>query len=177
MLAVGTRIARKNLGVLGEAAARLREQGIDIVRAGSSRGYMREEEATGLRELGYVSEERLPGLYAGALALVLPSLYEGFGLPCLEAMACGVPVVASNAAALPETCGDAALLVDPRDASGFADALSQHRHGRGAARAPVGRLPRPRRAVHLGAHRGGDRRGARTPAVASDRSKVALAAL
>jgi alpha-1,3-rhamnosyl/mannosyltransferase len=54
---------------------------------------------------------------------VLPSLYEGFGLPCLEAMACGVPVVASNAAALPETCGDAALLVDPHDASGFADAL------------------------------------------------------
>ncbi len=123
VLAVGTRIARKNLGVLGEAAARLREQGIDIVRAGSGRGYMREEEAAGLRELGYVSEDRLPGLYAGALALVLPSLYEGFGLPCLEAMACGVPVVASNAAALPETCGDAALLVDPHDASGFADAL------------------------------------------------------
>ena len=66
----------------------------------------------------------LPGLYAGALALAMPSLYEGFGLPVLEAMASGVPVVAADRAALPETCGGAALLVDPEDGTALADALA-----------------------------------------------------
>jgi len=125
VLAVGTQIARKNLSVLAEAAGRLKEHGIELVHAGSGRGYMRAESATNLVPLGYVSEDDLPGLYAGALALAMPSLYEGFGLPCLEAMACGTPVVASNAGALPETCGDAAILVDPHDAGGFADALER----------------------------------------------------
>ena len=62
-----------------------------------------------------MDDAHLPGLYAGAQAFVLPSLYEGFGLPCLEAMACGTPVVAARAGALPETCGDAARYADPRD--------------------------------------------------------------
>jgi alpha-1,3-rhamnosyl/mannosyltransferase len=66
-----------------------------------------------MRRLGYVPVGHLPGLYAGALAFVMPSIYEGFGLPCLEAMAAGTPVVASSAGALPETVGDAALIVDP----------------------------------------------------------------
>jgi glycosyltransferase involved in cell wall biosynthesis len=70
-----------------------------------------------------VPERLLPGLYAGALALAMPSLYEGFGLPCLEAMACGTPVVAADRAALPETCGGAALLADPADGEAFATAL------------------------------------------------------
>jgi glycosyltransferase involved in cell wall biosynthesis len=125
VLAVGTQIARKNLQVLNEAADRLKDHGVELVHAGSGRGYMRAETATNLRPLGYVPDDELPGLYAGALALAMPSLYEGFGLPCLEAMACGTPVVASNAGALPETCGDAAILVDPHDASGFADALER----------------------------------------------------
>jgi glycosyltransferase involved in cell wall biosynthesis len=76
-----------------------------------------------LRPLGYVSDADLPALYSGALAVVLPSLYEGFGLPALEAMACGAPVVAANSSALPEVVGSAGLLVDPRDASGLAEAL------------------------------------------------------
>lgn len=67
--------------------------------------------------LGRVPEEELPSLYRGALGLVFPSLYEGFGLPVIEAMACGVPVLTSNTSSLPEIAGDAALLVDPLSVS------------------------------------------------------------
>lgn len=122
-LAVGSRIARKNLGVLRLAARRLAAVGVELVTAGSGRGYMRAGERPPGRALGYVPDELMPGLYAGARALVLPSLYEGFGLPCLEAMASGTPVVASDRTALPEVCGGAALLVDPEDDDAVATAL------------------------------------------------------
>jgi glycosyltransferase involved in cell wall biosynthesis len=122
VLTVATRIARKNLAALGRTQAALAERGIDLVAAGSARAYMRAEDG-GPRPLGYVPEADLPALYAGADAFVLPSLYEGFGLTCLEAMASGTPVVAADRGALPETCGDAALLVDPGDEEAIADAV------------------------------------------------------
>jgi glycosyltransferase involved in cell wall biosynthesis len=72
---------------------------------------------------GYVDDADKGALYAGALALVFPSLYEGFGFPVLEAMACGTPVIASNTSSLPELAGDAALLVDPGSPHAIADAI------------------------------------------------------
>jgi glycosyltransferase involved in cell wall biosynthesis len=118
VLAVGTASARKNLVALDHAKRALAERGVDLVVAGSGRGYLRGAAPAGL---GYVPEALLPGLYAGALALAMPSLHEGFGRPCLEAMASGTPVVAARRGALPETCGDAALLVEP---DCFAEALT-----------------------------------------------------
>jgi glycosyltransferase involved in cell wall biosynthesis len=74
---------------------------------------------------GVVPEPKLPGLYRGAVALVFPSLYEGFGLPVLEAMACGTPVVTANTTAIPEVAGDAALLVDPTSAEQIANSIEK----------------------------------------------------
>jgi glycosyltransferase involved in cell wall biosynthesis len=127
VLTVASRIARKNLAALDVAAARLAAHGIDLVAAGGARPQLRDDRAPapGPRSLGPVPDAHLPGLYAGASAFVLPSLYEGFGLPCIEAMACGTPVVAARAGALPETCGDAALYADPRDADGIAAAIER----------------------------------------------------
>jgi glycosyltransferase involved in cell wall biosynthesis len=72
---------------------------------------------------GALEEDRLPALYSGALALLYPSFYEGFGLPLLEAMQCGCPVVASNAGALREVSGGAALHLDANDPQAWAEAM------------------------------------------------------
>jgi glycosyltransferase involved in cell wall biosynthesis len=81
--------------------------------------------AADIRFLGYVADADLPALMGGALAFVYPAIYEGFGLPPLEAMACGTPVITSNRSSLPEVVGDAALLVDPNDRAHLADAMAR----------------------------------------------------
>jgi glycosyltransferase involved in cell wall biosynthesis len=83
----------------------------------------------GLREnvtsLGYVEDEDLPLLYGGARVFLYPSLHEGFGLPPLEAMACGTPVIAGRSGSLPEVLGDGALWVDPYDVDAIADGMTR----------------------------------------------------
>ena len=75
---------------------------------------------------GYVPEEEVPLLMNGAKAFVFPSLYEGFGMPPLEAMACGTPVIVSNTSSLPEVVGNAGMLVDPENVEEIAEAMRKH---------------------------------------------------
>jgi len=87
----------------------------------------REIERLGLKEkarfTGHLEQQEMRAVYSGARVFVFPSLYEGYGLPVLEAMACGVPVVCSNRTSLPEIAGDAALLVDPESPKALAEAM------------------------------------------------------
>ncbi len=125
LLMVGTLEPRKNHAAALRVLARLAREGFPhrLLIAGG-RGWLfrpirKLVDELGLgdrvRFTGYVTDEELPALYTGADCLVMPSLYEGFGFPVLEAMACGTPVVCSNVSSLPEVAGSAALLVDPRD--------------------------------------------------------------
>jgi glycosyltransferase involved in cell wall biosynthesis len=130
ILSVGTLQPRKNyLRLIRAFAALSAETEIDLVIAGGP-GWLYEDvvsEATklgdGVRILGFVEEAELPALYRNAAVFAFPSLHEGFGLPVLEAMACGVPVVCSGVSSLPEVAGDAALLVDPQDTDELAAVL------------------------------------------------------
>ena len=135
VLAVGTLNERKNLGVLIDAFAVVakRNSEVQLVIVGSPdrdaeriRRHIREqgiEARTTL--LGFVSDLELPGIVAGAAVLVFPSLFEGYGMPVVEAMAAGTPVVASSAASIDEATGGAALRFDPRDAQALAGALAK----------------------------------------------------
>ncbi len=136
ILAIGTLQPRKNYVRLIQAFARLPQSLITtyhLVIAGG-KGWLydsifSEVERLDLKERvifpGFVADDDLPALYSAARVLAYPSLYEGFGLPMLEAMACGTPVVASTASCLPEVAGDAALLVPPTDVDALAAALDQ----------------------------------------------------
>ncbi len=133
IFSVGTVQPRKNYARLIEALKALGPafNDVQLVIAGG-RGWLdgpiyRAVEQFGLTErvhfIGFARDEDLPVLYSDAACLAYPSLYEGIGLPVLEAMACGTPVVTSNVSSLPEVAGDAALLVDPYDVEALADAL------------------------------------------------------
>lgn len=108
-LVVGTQAAHKNLAALEEAAALLAARGLVLAVAGGGAGgkFRRADGTTGpgVRMLGRVSDAELRALYEAALCLVFPSRYEGFGLPPIEALCCGCPVVAAESGALPEVCG------------------------------------------------------------------------
>jgi glycosyltransferase involved in cell wall biosynthesis len=126
ILYVGSIEARKNLDCLLEAYARFRMQAPEykLVVVGARKWKTSAIFATMQRLqlmphvhfTGFVEDEDLPALYSGASMFVFPSLYEGFGFPVLEAMACGTPVITSCVSSLPEVAGDAALLIDPRNA-------------------------------------------------------------
>ena len=128
-LAVGTRAAHKNLGALQGAAALLASRGMALAVAGAVEGgaFSGAADATGggVRLLGRVSDAELRGLYENALCLLFPSRYEGFGIPPLEAMWCGCPVLAARAGAVPEVCGDAALWFAAEGAETPASALAR----------------------------------------------------
>jgi alpha-1,3-rhamnosyl/mannosyltransferase len=128
LLAVGTFEPRKNLPVLLDAFRSLRRDGRDLQlvvvgHQGFTQLLPLGELAPHVRLTGVVTDEELRTLYAGAACFVLPSLHEGFGLPLAEAMAAGVPAVASDIPALREVGGEAVRYADPRDPAGFADAI------------------------------------------------------
>jgi len=138
ILALGSIQPRKNLVRLINAYSRLNRVGTktqlpQLVLAGK-RGWLEAatiraaelSEARGdILFIGYVPDSDLPALYSGAMCFAYPSYFEGFGLPVLEAMQCGTPVIAGNRTSLPEAAGDAAVLFDPLDESAIAGALTQ----------------------------------------------------
>jgi glycosyltransferase involved in cell wall biosynthesis len=132
ILYVGSIEPRKNLIRLFEAFGQVNQTDIRLVIAGR-KGWrypaiFEQLGRLGLEEkvifTGFVPDDDLPALYSNAVAFVFPSLYEGFGLPILEAMACGAPVVSSNTSSLPEAAGEAAILIAPQDVQSWVDAIN-----------------------------------------------------
>ena len=134
VLYVGTLEPRKNLTTLLEAYATVVQRHNVPLIVGGGKGWLYDAvfqrlEELGLREqvrfVGYIEEEELPLWYAAATVFVFPSIYEGFGMPPLEAMACGTPVITSNSSSLPEVVGDAGLMAPPHDSAAFAEAIDR----------------------------------------------------
>jgi glycosyltransferase involved in cell wall biosynthesis len=132
LLAVSCSIGRKNTRLLLEAYAKLQRNDPtnDLVLAWNPPPEIRETYARGeladrIHFVGRLPDDVLVGLYQSATALVFPSLYEGFGLPVAEAMACGTPVLTSRSSSMPEVGGDAAIYFDPRDEASLLSALER----------------------------------------------------
>lgn len=135
LLYVGGINARKNIARLFEAYAQVRDQYPQVkLVIGGKRQWQTSEIDAAFERLnleghvhftGYVDDHHLPALYSSAEAFVFPSLYEGFGLPPLEAMACGTPVITSNVSSLPEVVGDAAIMVNPYDVAELVTAIAR----------------------------------------------------
>jgi glycosyltransferase involved in cell wall biosynthesis len=133
ILTVGETRPYKNLHRLIQAFAGVRERDLKLAVVGSTNRHNLSltalpaslRIADRVRFLGLVPDEDLVSLYGGAVAFVFPSMYEGFGMPPLEAMACGCPVIASHAASIPEVCGDAAVYVDPMSTAEISQAIDR----------------------------------------------------
>ena len=136
IFSVGRLNRRKNLGALLRAFAMLQARGrtdLRLVIAGKVdygveellRTFRDSGTSSRVRWIGAIPDDDLPAFYAGATCFVYPSLFEGFGLPLLEAMACGCPVVSSDRTSCPEVVGPAGLLVDPEDVTAIADAIAR----------------------------------------------------
>ncbi len=127
VLCAGSLNPNKNLSALVETAHRLQKLDCSLVVAGGGNARVFQNSSISfpdnVKYTGYVSDAQLRALYESASCFVFPSKYEGFGLPPLEAMACGCPVVSSNAASLPEVGGSAAMYVDPNQPEGIAEAV------------------------------------------------------
>lgn len=129
VLAVSSNHLGKNFAVVAQAMLRLQRPDFDVVIAGGLNHavFSRSEQSLPpfIKRVGYVSDGELNSLYQHAAVFVFPSVYEGFGLPPLEAMTLGCPVVSSHAASMPEVCGDAAVYFDPHDPDACVRALDQ----------------------------------------------------
>ena len=133
ILYLGTIEPRKNLSTLIRAYAKVHPAGVKLVCAGG-RGWLYQDVFQTVEELrltrevifpGFIPDHDLPLWYSAADIFVYPSAYEGFGLPVIEALACGAPTITTNASSLPEAAGDAALMVPPDDTAALADSLTQ----------------------------------------------------
>jgi glycosyltransferase involved in cell wall biosynthesis len=134
VLSVGNLQPRKNLPRLLEAYVRLPAGARPPLVIVGQRAWLHDEIFSSVRRFGlegsvhftgFVEADDLPAIYAGSLVFAYPSLFEGFGLPVLEAMACGVPTLSSRTSSIPEVAGDAAVLVDPTDVDAIAEGLSR----------------------------------------------------
>ncbi len=152
VLAVSSMAAHKNFKLVMDALTQLSNPPFDVVIAGGAGnarvfGDAGHIQSTQIKWVGYVSDAQLRALYEHAMFFVFPSVYEGFGIPPLEAMQCGCPVLASQAASIPEVCADAALYFDPSDAGQLA-ALMMRVAGDAALRDDLSRRGLARAAQH-----------------------------
>jgi glycosyltransferase involved in cell wall biosynthesis len=125
ILALGTIEPRKNLAKLVEAWRLLGDELGLVLAGGEGWGDRPDLADPRIRRLGYVPDEEIARLYRGAAVFAFPSMFEGFGMPIVEAMACGTPVVASTHPSLDEACGDAAVRVDPLDPDSIAAGIRE----------------------------------------------------